>query len=131
LSYHLSLSEVLYKVLRPCPSSAAFQSQTLPPSPNAASHAAAASQEKAARARMVHLLHTLLLKENGAPAALEAIVSLRAVFNKALLEHAGPTHLRRKPPLHLLCGQNADTLRNPTPLLVVTLPLRTNCTRPD
>jgi hypothetical protein len=58
---------------------------------------------------MVHLLHTLLLKENGAPAALEAIVSLRAVFNKALLEHAGPTLLRRKPPLHLLCGQNADT----------------------
>jgi len=35
---------------------------------------------------MVHLLHGLLLKENAAPAALEAIVTLRQVFTNALQE---------------------------------------------
>lgn len=35
---------------------------------------------------MVHLLHGLLLKENAAPAALDAIVTLREVFTNALQE---------------------------------------------
>jgi hypothetical protein len=43
-------------------------------------------QEKAARAKMVSLLHGLLLKENAAPAALDAIVTLQTMFTNALQE---------------------------------------------